>query len=404
MRIVQKFGGTSVADIARLEKVALTVKEAIDAGHQVAVVVSAMAGVTNTLVGYVRALTSNVHQPEYDSIVASGEQVTAGLLALALQQIGVPARSFLGWQLPIHTSSDYADATIQSIETKAIEACFSENITPIIAGFQGVDGHGRITTLGRGGSDTTAVALAAALKADWCDIYTDVEGVFTADPRVVDSAQKLETITYDEMVELAAQGAKVLQTKSVETAIDHGVRVRVLSSFTKSPGTQVVFERDYETNVSSITHTQNCSRIHFKTASHPKIALSALQQALAQHQISTDLFLQTVLSDDETHMTFVIQNGDVPKTIQALGDLEDRFLLSDLKIDTNIAKISVIGLDLRARGSGVGQKLLSSLSHHGIVAEMVACSDLKFSVVVDAHEAVPAVQALHQTFFQGDIS
>lgn len=398
MRIVQKFGGTSVADIGRLEKVALTVKETIDAGHQVAVVVSAMAGVTNTLVGYVRALSPTLETPEYDAVVASGEQVTAGLLALALQQIGVPARSFLGWQLPIRTCGPHSNATITDINPQDLEACFHANITPIIAGFQGIAPDGRITTLGRGGSDTTAVAIAAAVQADWCDIYTDVEGVFTADPRLVAEAQKLDVITYDEMLELAAQGAKVLQTKSVETAIQHGVKVRVLSSFVKAPGTTVVIERECNQTVSSITHTENCSRVKFNS----QISLQTLREALEKGDITTDFVVQTALEPGEAHLALVVPKGDVPKTIQALTPLENQ--ITNLRVESDIAKISVIGLDLRSRTTGIGQQLLSTLSKEGIRADVVACSDLKYSIVVAASEAVPAIQALHQTFFQGESS
>ena len=262
-RIVQKYGGTSVADVDRIRNVATRVKREVDAGTQVAVVVSAMAGVTNQLVDYVRQLAPLHDTREYDAVVATGEQVTAGLLALALQTLGVPSRSFLGWQMPFRTDSMHGQARIEGIETAELERRLANGEVPVVAGFQGVSPDGRITTLGRGGSDTCAVALAAALKADRCDIYTDVDGVYTTDPRIVAKARKLDKITYEEMLELASLGAKVLQTRSVAMAMKHRVRVQVLSSFADLPGTLVVDEDEIveQELVSGIAYSRDEAKI-----------------------------------------------------------------------------------------------------------------------------------------------
>src|SRR5215469_1786513 len=294
-RIVQKFGGTSVADVDRIKNAALRVRREVDAGNEVVVVVSAMAGTTNQLVGWVRAINPLHDTTEYDAVVASGEQVTAGLMALALHDLGVEARSWLGWQIPIHTDDVHGKATIGSIETAKIERDLAKGRVAVVSGFQGMAPSGRITTLGRGGSDTSAVALAAELKADRCDIFTDVDGIYTTDPRIVAKAQKLDRITYEEMLEMASQGAKVLQTRSVEMAMNHRVQVQVLSSFNGTPGTLVVDEDEIVEKqiVSGIAYSRDEAKITVqKVADRPGVA-AAIFGPLADDAINVDMIVQS---------------------------------------------------------------------------------------------------------------
>lgn len=398
-RIVQKFGGTSVADIARLEKVALLVKRAVDAGHQVAVVVSAMAGVTNQLVGYVRSIAGACESPEHDAVVASGEQITSGLLACALTQIGVPARSFLGWQIPILTDDHHTNAHILDVSPDVLEGCFFEGVVPVIAGFQGISKSGRLTTLGRGGSDTTAVAIAAALKADWCDIYTDVEGVYSADPRIVPKARKLQTITYHQMYELASHGAKVLQKRSVETAMRFGVKVRVLSSFcdtTKHDAGTTVVHGDDQTSrhVNSITHTLADAKItlrdvQIEDASFPEIAQGLRHQCLGIEAVMTD-----VRPDGQVDLAFSISKGEIPQAIAVAQSLQSLLNYKDLGVDSNVARVSLIGANLSDHPTLVNH-LFKTLEEHKIVAQIVAHADHKISLFVPEGAAETSVRVLH---------
>jgi aspartate kinase len=398
-RIVQKFGGTSVADIARLEAVSLKIKREIDAGHQVAVVVSAMAGVTNQLIGYARALVGpKIQTPEYDVIAAAGEQVTSGLLALALQAIGITARSFLAWQIPIFTDFTHANARIQHIDPRLLEECWSHNTVPIVAGFQGLTPEGRLTTLGRGGSDTTAVALAAALKADRCDIYTDVAGVYTADPRIVSRAQKLKTITYGEMEELAAQGAKVLHTRSVETARHHQVPIRVLSSFHEGVGTDIISE-DCLTDslhVSGITHKNDEARITLATVQNETQVMADIFDILAHANVTLDMIVQNISLDDQTDLTFTIPKGEVPRVIDALQGKQG-VSFQDLIIDPNVAKITVVGVGLQRR-LGIASLMLKTLAQMGTATQVISCSSLKVSVLVNESIAEEALRQLHTAY------
>ena len=397
-RIVQKFGGTSVADIARLEKVSLKVKREVDAGHQVAVVVSAMAGVTNRLVGYAQSLAGNSKSPEYDVIIAAGEQVTSGLLALALNQIGIPARSLLAWQLPILTNFDHGSARIEQINPQQLEECWSKGIIPVIAGFQGLTKQGRLTTLGRGGSDTTAVAIAAAVKADRCDIYTDVTGVYTADPRIVPKAQKLKTITYEEMFELAAQGAKVLQTCSVETAMNHQVHVRVLSSFHDVPGTEIVPEKMLtdSMHVSGITHRSDEARITLKNVKNETQAVADVFEILAKADVHIDMVVQNVSLDDRADLTFTTLKGEIPRVVEALKEKKEIYY-DDLILDPNVAKITVVGVGLQRR-LGIASLMFKTLAGMGISLQVISCSAIKVSVLVDESMAEEAVRTLHSAY------
>lgn len=387
-----------MADIARLEKASLKVKREVDAGHQVAVVVSAMAGVTNRLVGYAQSLAGNTKSPEYDVIIAAGEQVTSGLLALALSQIGIPARSLLAWQIPILTDLVHGSASIEQIDPQQIEDCWSKGIIPIIAGFQGLTKQGRLTTLGRGGSDTTAVAIAAAVQADRCDIYTDVMGIYTADPRVVPKAQKLKEITYEEMFELATQGAKVLQTRSVETAMNHQVHVRVLSSFYDEPGTEIVPERmlDDFIHVSGLTHRTDEARITLKNVRNETQALVDVFEALANADVHIDMVVQNVSLDDSVDLTFTALKGEIPRVVETLQD-KTKILYDDLILDPNIAKITIVGIGLQRR-LGIASLMFKTLAGMGIPLQVISCSAIKVSVLVDGSVAEEAVRVLHSAY------
>src|SRR5271157_2539614 len=346
-RIVQKFGGTSLADVERIKNAARRVRREVDAGVEVAVVVSAMAGVTNQLVDWTRE-TSRLHDArEYDVVVASGEQVTAGLLALALQDLGVDARSWLGWQIPLRTDGVHGKARIEGIEVGELRRRLAQGQVAVVAGFQGVGPRGRITTLGRGGSDTSAVALAAALEADRCDIFTDVDGVYTTDPRIVAKARKLDRITYEEMLEMASQGAKVLQTRSVELAMNHRVRVQVLSSFADVPGTLVVDEDEIveQRVVSGIAYSRDEAKITVqKVAERPGVA-AAIFGPLADHSINVDMIVQNVSEDGKfTDLTFTVGKADLERAVKVLEARRGEVGFAALKPDSNVVKISVIGV------------------------------------------------------------
>src|SRR5712664_2510434 len=348
-RIVQKFGGTSVADVERVKNVARRVKCEIDTGNEVAVVVSAMAGKTNQLIDWTRD-TSRLHDArEYDAVVSTGEQVTAGLLALALQDIGIDARSWLGWQIPLRTDGVHGKARIAEIATAELERRFKEGQVAVIAGFQGFGPDNRITTLGRGGSDTSAVALAAALRADRCDIFTDVEGVYTTDPRIVAKARKLDKITYEEMLEMASQGAKVLQTRSVEMAMNHSVRVQVLSSFTDAPGTLVVDEDEIVEKqvVSGIAYSRDEAKITVqRVADRPGVA-AAIFGPLADGAINVDMIVQNASEDGRTaDLTFTVARADLDRAVAVLEGCRGSLGFKALQPDPNVVKISVIGVGM----------------------------------------------------------
>ncbi|HXA71150.1 MAG TPA: aspartate kinase [Stellaceae bacterium] len=399
-RIVQKFGGTSVADVARIKAVAERVKREVDTGSEVAVVVSAMAGVTNQLVGWTSE-TSRLHDArEYDVVVASGEQVTAGLLALALQDIGVNARSWLGWQMPIRTDGVHGKARIQEIPREEVIRRMGEGQVAVVAGFQGLGPDNRITTLGRGGSDTSAVALAAALQADRCDIFTDVDGVYTTDPRIVAKARKLDRITYEEMLEFASQGAKVLQTRSVEMAMNHRVRVQVLSSFTDGPGTLVVDEDEIVEKrvVSGIAYNRDEAKITLlKVADRPGVA-AAIFGSLADHSINVDMIVQNVSEDGRfTDLTFTVAKADLERAVKVLEAKRGELGFAALKPDPNVVKISVIGVGMRSH-AGVAKEMFQTLANKGINIQVISTSEIKVSVLVAEDYTELAVRALHTAY------
>lgn len=402
--IVQKFGGTSVANIERIRNVARLVKGELDKGNQVAVIVSAMSGVTDQLVGWaneVSKLTTAESLAEYDSIVSSGEQVTSGILALTLQSIGVPARSWLGWQLPLRTDLTYSKARIEEIEIERILAGFKHNNeVAVLAGFQGLSEDTRITTLGRGGSDTSAVALAASLGAERCDIYTDVDGVYTTDPRIVPKARKLEKVTYEEMLEMASLGAKVLQTRSVEMAMKHHVRVQVLSSFEDIPGTLVVDEEEVMEKqlITGIAYSRNEARITLsKVPDHPGVAANIFGP-LADAEINVDMIVQNISEcGNETDLTFTVPKADLDHTVEVFKKNQDKLQYKNLAVDSNVAKISVIGVGMRSH-AGIAQKMFKTLAEKGINILVISTSEIKISVLVAEEYTELAIRALHTAY------
>jgi len=398
-RIVMKFGGTSVADLDRIRNVAARVKREVDAGNEVAVVVSAMSGVTNTLVGYCQGLSPLHDAREYDTVVATGEQVTTGLLAIALQDLGVEARSWQGWQIPIRTDNAHGKARIAGIEGAELIQRMRTGQVAVVAGFQGLGPDNRVTTLGRGGSDTSAVALAAALKADRCDIYTDVDGVYTTDPRIVAKARKLERISYEEMLELASVGAKVLQTRSVELAMNEHVRVQVLSSFEDKPGTLVVDEDEIveKQNVSGIAYSRDDAKITLRRVpDRPGIA-AAVFGALAGQNINVDMIVQNTAADGTTDMTFTVGKADLPRAQAALQTVRAEVGFQEVLADPNVAKISVVGVGMRSH-AGVANTMFKALAEKGINIEVISTSEIKVSVLIGADYTELAVRALHTAY------
>jgi aspartate kinase len=399
-RVVQKFGGTSVADVQRIRGAADRVKREVDAGNEVAVVVSAMAGATNQLVDWTRQVNRLHDAREYDVVVASGEQVTAGLMALALQAIGVDARSWLGWQVPIRTDGVHGKARIEAIHTEELEHRFKQGQVAVVAGFQGIGPRGRITTLGRGGSDTSAVALAAALKADRCDIFTDVDGVYTADPRIVAKASKLNKITYEEMLEMASLGARVLQTRSVAMAMNHRVRLQVLSSFSDKPGTLVVDEDEIVEKrvVSGIAYSRDEAKITVqRVADRPGVA-AAIFGPLADNAINVDMIVQNVSEDGRTtDLTFTVARSDLDRTVAVLDDCRQSLGFQGLKPDSDVVKISVIGVGMRSH-AGVAQQMFQTLADKGINIQVISTSEIKVSVLIGAEYTELALRALHTAY------
>ena len=399
-RIVMKFGGTSVADLDRIRNVAARVKREVDAGHQVAVVVSAMSGVTNQLVKWCQDLSALHDAREYDTVVATGEQVTTGLTAIALQAIGVDARSWQGWQVPIITDQAHGKARVESIDGAALIERMEQGQVPVIAGFQGIDPkRNRITTLGRGGSDLSAVAIAAAVKADRCDIYTDVDGVYTTDPRIVPRARKLERISYEEMLELASVGAKVLQTRSVELAMKQRVRVQVLSSFEDKPGSLVVDEDEIveQPVVSGIAYSRDDAKITLRRVPDRPGVAAAVFGALAKANVNVDMIVQNIGADGSTDMTFTIGKVDLPRAQDVLEKARADLGYEALLADPDVTKISVVGIGMRSH-AGVATTMFKALSEKGINIQVISTSEIKVSVLVSSDYTELAVRALHTAY------
>lgn len=408
-RIVMKFGGTSMAGTERIRNVASRVKREVDAGNQVAVVVSAMAGETDRLVNFCRE-AAPLHDPrEYDVVVAAGEQITSGLLAITLQSMGVAARSWLGWQLPIHTSDAHASARIETIDTTALTAAMASGEVAVIPGFQGVAEGDRVSTLGRGGSDTSAVAVAAAIKADRCDIYTDVDGVYTTDPRIVPRAQKLAKVTYEEMLELASVGAKVLQTRSVGLAMKENVRVQVLSSFddrpaSELPGTLIVGddeigEDDMERQlITGIAHDKNEAKVTLTSVPDKPGAVASIFTPLAQANINVDMIIQNIAHDTgSTDVTFTVPGAELARALDLLGKAQEEIGFERLLQDTKVAKVSVVGVGMRSH-AGVASTMFSALAQRGINIQAITTSEIKVSVLIDEDETELAVRVLHTAY------
>ena len=399
-RIVQKFGGTSVGDLDRIRNVAKRVKSEVDAGHEVAVVVSAMSGTTNQLVQWASEIGSMHDAREYDAIVATGEQVTVGLLSIALQNIGIDARSWLGWQIPIKTDNLHGSARIDEIDSAKMRERLAQGQVAVVAGFQGIGPDGRITTLGRGGSDTSAVALAAALGADRCDIYTDVDGVYTTDPRIAPKAKKLDSITYEEMLEMASLGAKVLQTRSVAMAMRHNVNLQVRSSFSDMLGTFVVDEDSVmeKETISGIAYAPDEAKITIiGLPDEPGIAASVFGQ-LAQNHVNVDMIVQSASSQSQrTDITFSLGQADLEKAFEIIKKNKDSFKFDDIDFSENVTKISVVGMAMRSQ-PGVAKTMFETLAEKGINLAVISTSEIKISVLIDSEYTELAVRSLHSAF------
>ena len=403
--LVMKFGGTSVANLDRIARAAKRVALEVSKGYDVIVIVSAMSGKTNEMVGWVNETSPLYDAREYDAVVSSGENVTAGLMALRLQEMDIPARSWQGWQVPVKTTSAHSSARIEEIPSKNINAKFAEGMkVAVVAGFQGVSPEGRITTLGRGGSDTTAVAFAAAFDADRCDIYTDVDGVYTTDPRITDKARKLDKISFEEMLELASLGAKVLQTRSVELAMRFKVRLRVLSSFEQpsdDAGTLVCDEEEImESNVvAGVAYSRDEAKMTLiSVADRPGIA-AAIFGPLSEAGVNVDMIVQNISEDGRTDMTFSCPVDQVARAQAAMEKAKaaDDINYHDLVADEGVAKVSIVGIGMRSH-AGVAAKMFATLRDEGVNIKVITTSEIKVSVLIDRKYMELAVQALHDAF------
>ena len=401
-----KFGGTSVANLDRIKNVALHVKREVDAGYDVAVVVSAMSGKTNELVGWAKEAQAIHDMREYDAVVASGEQVTSGLLAIALQALGVKARSWQGWQVPVHTDDAHGSARIADIDgTNILNSFKNDGAVAVVAGFQGIHAQtGRLTTLGRGGSDTSAVAIAAAIKAERCDIYTDVDGVYTTDPRIVAKAQRLDKVAFEEMLEMASMGAKVLQVRSVEIAMVHNVRTYVRSSFddpnTPKPGTLICAEEEIVESqvVTGIAYSKDEAQITLREVSDKPGVAAAVFAPLADASISVDMIVQNVSADGKTtDITFTVPAADYARAMDVLDKAKASIGFTVLQGATDVAKVSAIGIGMRSH-AGVAAKAFQALADRGINIRAITTSEIKFSVLIDQAYTELAVRTLHSLY------
>ncbi|MBC2669156.1 aspartate kinase [Novosphingobium piscinae] len=407
-----KFGGTSMAGTERIRRVAGIVKRQQEAGHEVAVVVSAMSGETDRLVTFCREANPLYDPAEYDVVVASGEQVTSGLLALHLQALGCKARSWLGWQLPIRTDEAHAKARIEEIDSAALLASMAAGEIAVIPGFQGLTADNRVTTLGRGGSDTSAVAVAAAVKADRCDIYTDVDGVYTTDPRIVAKARKLKSVTYEEMLELASVGSKVLQTRSVSLAMKENVRVQVLSSFIDEsappadslPGTMIVSDEELEgldmerQLITGIAADKNEAKVILTRVPDRPGAVATIFSPLAEANINVDMIIQNVGREHtDTDVTFTVPASDLDRTKALLDAQQATIGFEKMTTDAKVAKISVVGVGMRSH-AGVASTMFKALADRGINIQAISTSEIKVSVLIDADEVELAVRVLHTAY------
>ena len=397
--IVQKFGGTSVKDIKRIQYVAQTISKEIETGKKVVVVVSAMGKTTNNLIELIESLDKNYVPHEYDVVLSTGEQVSAGLLSIALNKIGITSKTLLGWQIPLLTDENYNTAKIIDIDVRVIRKKLQEIDVLVIPGFQGVTEQKQITTLGRGGSDTTAVAVAAKLKAERCDIFTDVEGVFTTDPNIEPKARKLDKITFEEMIEMSSAGAKVLETRSVAIAMNYDLKLQVLSSFLNKPGTFVVSEEKMEKQkISGIAYSINEAKITLASLPDRPGVAALIFENLANHDINVDMIVQSASSNNtRTDITFSLPKNDLNKAINSLKSLKEKLDFSTILHETNISKISIIGTAMRTR-PGIAKKMFSILAEKGINLHVISTSEIKISVLIDSDYTELAVRNLHEAF------
>lgn len=401
--VVQKFGGTSVGTVERIKHVAQCVAKAWREGHQVAVIVSAMAGETNRLIGLVHAISSEPNEREYDVIVSTGEQVSIGLLALALDELGVPAESCLGFQIKVLTDSVYSKARIVDIESSYLKEILGRGKVAVVAGFQGVDVNGNVTTLGRGGSDLSAVAVAAALKADVCEIYTDVDGVYTTDPNMCGNARKIERISYEEMLEMASLGAKVLQARSVEFAMKNDVSIRVLSSFREGSGTYVVKEEPSmeKVLVTSVAYKNDEAKVSLRRVPDRPGVAAKIFNPLANAGIVVDMIIQNMSQEGFTDLTFTVAKADLRRAIEILGPTVEKLEVPEILTDEKISKVSIIGVGMKTH-AGVAAKMFQVLYDEGINIAMISTSEIKISCIIKSKYTELAVRALHDAFGLGD--
>ncbi|OIO67994.1 MAG: aspartate kinase [Zetaproteobacteria bacterium CG12_big_fil_rev_8_21_14_0_65_55_1124] len=398
-RVVQKFGGTSVGNLERIQATADIVERSVQQGIETAVVVSAMSGETNRLIGLANALCPDADVREMDQLVSTGEQVSAALLAIELQKRGVMAHSYTGVQAGFRTDSSYSRARILSVECERMLHRIERGEVPILTGFQGVNEHGDVTTLGRGGSDTSAVALAIALNADMCDIFTDVDGVYTTDPRIVPQAAKIERISYEEMLELASQGAKVLQNRSVELAMRYQMPIHLRSSFVDVPGTMVMKEDEVmeRAAITGVAYNRDEAKITIKgIPDHPGIA-SALFGPIAEAGLNVDVIVQNVSEDGTTDITFTVPRGDFRKAMKIVQGVSKDMQARDVKGDDHVAKVSIIGVGMRSH-SGVARKMFETLAEKAINIQMITTSEIKITVVIEEQHVDAAVKSLHTAF------
>ena len=398
--VVLKFGGTSVADIPQIKKIALKIKEEVELGNRVIVVVSAMSGVTNNLIDLVKRASDFPPYSEYDNILSTGEQVTSALLAIALERLNLRTRSWLGWQIPIVTDNTYGKSVIEKIETDNILTSLEHNEVAVVSGFQGVSSENKITTLGRGGSDTTAVAMAAAFSADRCDIYTDVDGVYTTDPRIVKRAKKLDIITYEEMLELASQGAKVLQARSVALAMKYEVNLRVLSSFANLPGTSIINEGNNmeKSEISGIAHSLNEAKITLSGVPDQPGQAAEIFGSLAQFSINVDMIVQSSsINHKATDITFTIPETDLLTAEKTINKIQKQIGFNKFTSDTNVVKISVVGSAMRNQ-SGMANIMFKTLAKNQINIHVISTSEIKISVLISSDYYELAMRSLHSAF------
>jgi aspartate kinase len=398
--VVLKFGGTSVADVPQIKKIALKVKGEVDQGNKVIVVVSAMSGVTNNLIDLVNQTSKNFSLSEHDVVLSTGEQITSALLSIALEELSLKARSWMGWQVPIVSDNTHGKAVIKDIKTSNIMGSIKKGYIAIVSGFQGISEDNRITTLGRGGSDTTAVALAAAFSADRCDIYTDVEGVYTTDPRIVKKAKKLDFITYEEMLELASQGAKVLQTRSVALAMKYNVNLRVLSSFANLPGTLIAEERGNmeKSEISGIAHSLNEAKITLSDIPDQPGQAANIFGALAEFSINVDMIVQSSsINHGSTDMTFTIPETELLMAEKVIKKIKGNIGFKKFTSETNVVKISIVGNAMRSQ-SGIAKTMFQTLAKNHINIQVISTSEIKISVLISSEYYELAMRSLHLAF------